>query len=357
MTETHVVYQWGYASGERSFDLEIPCRFEGSVHLDGVLDVSKHSDKDLVVDQQYFGDLAGMASNGFADGRPFNGPIELSFARTAAEDLSLLTNSLGVPAVDQAAATSAPFSQPVLNSTYQIFPGGEQYTIPGVARDLYGASLAPDVVSNPLGVFRKNGTNGDDVYLHSGTTLSGTIIARGDVVLTGDDQHLEAVDLPPLHGTSTPVRLPTAIARDEFKVEQGSGRIVNGVVVVWDTFVVDPRNEADSLSLRGRLVAQEIDVREPSDWNYSTDWWSERLVEFQAASALAMASPTPESTYFPVFLQTIYGLKWQPVLTVAAESSPVRYHSILEAGNFEVYVAEPSDGGLLWEVLRWNERL
>lgn len=293
---------------------------------------------------RFLQDLEAMRVAGQADQRPLTGPLQLPFSRTTDSTLSLVTDDLNVVAQDISSSDQAPVDFPVGRPSYRLYPGGKTYESYEInSLRLYG-DLEPDVETNPLGIFYRNGS----LILEQGATVRGTLITSGwqpDVYLAGNNIHLSPVSLPPLHGDNTPNQLPVAIVADDFRVLPTHGGSISGMVLTKDEFDWLSGSQSSRLDFRGKLLSGELRLRERSEWDsVDSGQWEERLTQF-------IQQLSGGEAYFPQWLAAEHNLSPEPGIVIRPADNPVNYH--WPNWDDPIFVAHPSDEGLRWEIVRW----
>ena len=225
------------------------------------------------------------------------------------------------------------------------------YTIPQLPNSLQGVTLQPDPATNPAGLFFRTGSL--DIY--DDTTIRGTVISATNtgsrVYVWGKRVRFEAASLPALQGTTLPVQMPAVVTGDSFRLCPNAEATLTGAVVSNYDFEVAADNQADmSLSMLGRVIARNVTIHGRSDWVRWEQWWNDQNNAFHAQEGKANGIK-----YFPEWLQAAQGLNIQPRLTIKPETTPVRYH--WHNPQDTIYIADPADGGLLWDLLVWKENV
>ncbi|HEX4131336.1 MAG TPA: hypothetical protein VHZ24_14950 [Pirellulales bacterium] len=335
-----------YQYANDTFELQLPCRVTGPVRLQGQLQLCTSYPPSSAGQSRYLSDLNAMRSAGYGDWRPLNGPVSVPNSDISGSTQSVLNNQLGVSNINISATSATGWSFPGSVSTYQLYAGGQTYTVPTLQASLANTSLAPDPRSNPLGLFYRSGS----LTIGNNVSISGTVIVSGDVTVTGTGVTLQAFSLPSLLGSTQPVQLPAVVASGSFKVESGVQAVVRGMIAVWNAFDVDPGTQSTTLDFQGRVICKGFQIEERSEWNNTNSFlWSLYWSLFQS-----QLSPPSQSTtqYYPVWLG-LFGLSPTPILTVAPETSSVTYQW-KDASN-TLYVPGSSDTGLVWSVQSWSE--
>jgi hypothetical protein len=234
--------------------------------------------------------------------------------------------------------------------SYRLYPGGTPYSVPTLDSDVAGVELAPDPLTNPLGLFQRELR----VRLHDHTAIQGTVLIYGvgpaaDLELHGDDVTLSTVPLPSLYGESTRLQLPAAIVGDDFKVVTGNAD-VTGKLVVGGDFTCLAGPAATACTARGGLICKELTIQRRDEWDQSDTWWRQRLDAFH--DQLGNANPVP---FFPLWLESQSGLKREPKLRI--EPDPAGATHCWPDWSQPLFLPHPDDGGLRWELVRWTNAL
>ncbi len=246
-----------YQTRRDDVDIDIPCRFTGAVRLQKRLRVPYHYPNESNARARYCNDLNLMRQAGLPDYRPFNGPIHFPYTDQDGTYFTLLTARLGVPTVNIAAEeVGSSWTFPTFAATYRIYPGGPEYTMQTAPSSLDSLSLAPDPATNPLGIYYRSG----NIVLNGNASVQGSLACTGEVTLAGSSVSLDAVSLPPLAGTTTPIRLAALCAQNV--TVQSSGGQINGLAVVFDKFQVSSGSENNAFTMAGKLVARKLELQE-----------------------------------------------------------------------------------------------
>ena len=334
-----------------TFTVSVPFRVSGSVQCSSTLSFVRDYSWSDTIRSRYLLDLERMRSTN-PDCRPFTGPVLLPYSAQEAGLISLLSNSSTSSPAGMAIPTeNAPglsyssfFGSPA--DTYRLYTGGQAYSATTLAQDCRDNSWAPDPVNNPAGIYVRYGT----VDVNSNASFQGTIIARtsgsGDVHVRGRNVKLLAQNLPSLYGESQPVRLPTIVAQDDFRIHEGSQGLLQGLMNVTDEFeIVADQQDDINVTMQMRVIAMKFLIRGRSEWNYLPWWWwDDCYYSFTHQGSNPIA-------YFPLWLAKYIGLNYAPRLTIEPEATAFHYHWCNPQNG--LYVAHPDDGGLRWEMVRW----
>jgi hypothetical protein len=187
------------------------------------------------------------------------------------------------------------------------------------------------------------------LLIGNNVTIRGALYSSGDVVLSGTNIRFQPVSLPALYGSTQPVQLPVLVAADDVYVLGNTSGSVDGAMIAGDLLSFEEGEQDLSMPIRGRVVTRSLAVKERNEWNLGGAQWDSYWAQFSAQLAFPNANP-----YFPRWLET-RGLRIQPLLTVARESTPVRYFVPQGPNTLVVYAPHPDDGGLRWEMLSWTD--
>jgi len=332
-----------YQAKKDSFEIDIPCRFQGRVRIQGQVKVAAKYPNQADAWKQYLGDLYRMWFDGhYPDYRPFDGPVDLPFDGQSYEHLSVLALDLNVKTNDSPVQEAAHVgSNPPSHSSYQIYPGGQVYDVPTLSSDLSNTVLEPDPVNNPLGIYH----SGVSVTLGDNVTVRGSLFCTGDIRIQGTSVRFERVALPPLYGSDSLVCLPVAYSKN-LTVKSGGTATIAGLLFVFNKFRIDKSPDTTEFAIVGRLITSRLFVKERQPWE--TVNWGEIYAAFEAQPE----DVSQRVLYFPVWMKN-QGYDPRPLITVKADTSPVTYHWKMPYNP--IYVPHPKDGGLRWEVLEWKD--
>lgn len=282
--------------------------------------------------------LVTQGSGGYPDCRPLTGPVSLPTAASDGTNLALLA-SLGVTVQDIGTSNAMSLPLPGTLSSYRIYPGGPSYTVPQVASNLINTTLAPDPVTNPLGIYFCPST----MTVCNNVSVAGTLIGGENVTICGHNVNFVPLNLWPLAGSTVPVRLPALVAGQTLRTDTTLSASLNGFVIAGQRFLFDRGEAAASFSLVGRLITNEFILRRRNEWNLPATTWSSVYALFQQQLGSPNAVP-----FYPVFL-AYWGFNPNPTLTIRPDPSEVIEHwQDLET---PLYVPHSSDPGLRWDVL------
>jgi len=343
-----------YQTRKDSFEVDVPCRLEGRVRIQGKLKIGPHYPNDAAASKRYFEDLGKMQRNGVADFRPFDGPVDYPLGEQEGTYQVMLESLLGVTAYNVwINEVAADWVKPTSLTTYQIYEGGPVYTIPWLGTTLQNVKLAPDPKTNPLGIYYRDGS----ISIQDDVSIRGSLFCKDDIHVDGTGVTFEPVELPALHGEDDPVRLPVASCRD-FIVEPTAGGSLRGLLAVFEDFEVKKSPDTVGFAIEGRLITRRLLIKEREPWN-TADWG--KLYDEYAAARAADTAVTP---YFPLWLAAAYKLSPKPLLTIGPDSGPLAYHYHWKYPSDQIYQRhfqfsedpyDPNDDGLRWELVQWTE--
>jgi len=339
-----------YQSKTDPFEIDIPCRLEGPVRVQGRLKVGRHYPNDFGAWRRYLRDLNYMRLDGLPDYRPFTGPVSLPFSGQDGDDLWALDGYLGATPLDTPVDEAArDWTKPTSLADYQIYDGGPVYKIPAVNSTLQNTTLEPDPLTNPLGLYYCDSS----ITISDNVTIRGSLFCKNDIAVDGVNVHFEPVELPPLHGSDAPVRLPVATCQN-FTVRPTAGGSLTGLLAVFDQFLIEKSPETVKFVVTGRLIARKFFIKERQPWE--TLNWEAYFAEYKHQLAW-WPGVVP---YFPVWMID-YGRHPEPLLTVSPDPAPVNYHwknpydPIYVPHPDDVTGLDPGSPGLRWDVIQWTD--
>ena len=170
------------------------------------------------------------------------------------------------------------------------------------------------------------------------------------ITVSGQNVSFNAVNLPALQGTTTPVQLPVAVVGDKFCFASGANVTINGLVVTSSSYeILAAADTAITVTHLGKLIAKDVLFDPRTDWSNYNGWWSTLYSWFNSQKNDAHGIK-----YFPLYLGSL-GLDPTPRATIKPDTTSVRYH--WHNPQNTIYVANPADGGLCWDLLDWAENL
>lgn len=347
----YTCYQWA----NRNALVQSPIRVAGPVSLRGRLWLCLEYPQYLAAKERYLSDLNLMRLAGYPDYRPFNGPLTLPVSSQDAWTMQSLQTRLSLTTHDNnTLGTTAPLTHPGSVTGYRLYPGGKLYA-PPVIQDIYGGTIADitltsDPQINPLGVFRSRGP----LNVQSNVRVTGTIITDGsspEIQIYGTNVVLEAGNLPKLEGSNETWRLPAALVLDDLRVHPNSNVQIRGATMVWDEFELRRGAPATQFSLTGHLAVAGLTLRGRDTWTLTAVQWQTHYNNF--LSQYNNLLNLNRVFWFPVWMEQQAGFTVEPTLTVQADSSGVR--SRWQDWSQPVYTKDPSDPGLRWNLIRYED--
>lgn len=340
--QSYVIYQ----TGTDACTLQIPFRFEGPLRFQGSLtSFSTTYPSPSSCRADFLSDLNAMRLAGYGDYRPFSGPLYLPNSATSSTIRNLFTNNLGITVSNMSTTTSTGWSTPSNSmSTYQLYPGGRNYTIPTLATTVSGTTLGPDPRTNPAGLFYRNG----DVTLGSNTSITGTIISSGKVKFTGNNVAVQAFSLPPLEGSTAANQLPAVIATSDITIGDGATATVRGTVATFDTFSASSGTQDTVFDLKGNLICRQMEVLSRSEWSLGSFWWSLAYSWFNSQQ-----NDKDGQKYLPIYMLN-WGMYYPPRITITGPTDPSTAQQWF-ASDTPIYVVGTGDSGLRWSIVRMKE--
>jgi hypothetical protein len=98
--------------------------------------------------------------------------------------------------------------------------------------------------------------------------------------------------------------------------------------------------------MHGNLVARQFAMEGRNEFNVSGLLWMLWYTTFNAQSG------KNKIPYFPAYLSG-FGMQPDPKAVFQPPDNPVTY--VWPTNGFTVYVADPSDGALRWELIDWRD--
>jgi type II secretory pathway pseudopilin PulG len=344
------VYQYSSQDAYAQF----PMRIGGPTRILGRLRLCSEYPGDTSARNQYLSDLNARRLAGLPDARPFPQTISIALSRQDNATIDMLTNRLGSVLVDASAvSTATPLAHPGSVLRYRLYPGGKEYDVPVLqlqyGNPLQNVTLGPDVRTNPLGLFRSSGS----LSLQDNVQITGMLITEGslaEVQIYGTSVRLQAVTLPPLYGSNQTYQLPAALVLDDLRINSGAAAELRGAAVVWDEFEVKAGATSTRFDFSGNLVTRVLLVRGRTPWVQTAAQWKADRDAF--VSQLGNLLDPNRSLYFPDYMERQKGFVVQPTLTFVPASGGVQPH--WHDWSQPLFQPDPSDGGLRWEVVRWE---
>lgn len=330
-----------YQTDNRSLTIDPPCQVSGPVYLQGAVTVGADYNWTSTIQQQYVGDLDSMRNNGYNDYRPLTGPVSLPTSSSSSANLAVL-NAMSLTLTNISIAATVTLPTPNNLTTYRIYPGGQSYSVGTVASSISNTTLAPDPVSNPLGIF----FNSSSVSIGNNVTITGTLISGGDVNITGSGVVINSFNLLPMSGTTAPVRLPAVVAKNNFYCNSTGQAAVNGVIVAGKQFWIDSGSQNNVVSVVGRVICGPFVISARTQWNLTATTWT---TQYNAWKTVKAVFP-----FFPVYQSIFNSLNYIPKLTVTPDTTVFANHWF-DLTTGPIYVINSTDAGLRWDLVDWRD--
>lgn len=296
---------------------------------------------------RYLEATKSLADADLGDYRPLAGDVTLSSDRNDLSTALTVNRQLGCNLSYQSTATNSPGSSTITGSTYRLYPGGKQYTIPLVSSTVHYQTLEPDVDTNPLGIFRSSGS----VSLGNQATVRGTLIAQNsgsDIRVQGNDVNITGVDLPALDDDSTVYQLPALIASDDIQASYDVNATIQGAIAAMGDLEIENLYSDSTFNLIGQAYVDEFKLHARYDWAAVAYYSSYYLVNF-----VNYVGHTNTSANFASWLNDTSGAKFENNVTIdLPETSPT--YQWLDLGQ-PIYQKGDGDTGLVWELVRWKD--
>lgn len=282
--------------------LNPPCRIQGPIRLQGKLLLGDEYPDDSDAWLYYFHHLNVMREAGYGDYRTVTGRVDYNYASQEWYIRQILTGYMAVSTshldVDTA---NSDWTKPTCLTRYRLFPGGPEYSVPTLCGTISNRTLGSSVTENPLGFYYA----AYSLVLGNNVTIRGTLFCQEEIRVTGTNVVFESLNQLPLHGSSLPIRMPVAVCRD-FTVRPSAACTVSGLLAAFGAVNVDAASSRGTFTLKGRLVAQDLDIHADSDWDNLA--WS-------TLYDLYYASLTTGWTYFPMWMQFL-GYPYAPTVVI-----------------------------------------
>jgi len=333
-----------YQTNTKPFTLNVPCRIEGSLRLQGAVTVCPDYSWSTSARSRYMRDLVTMGLAGLGSNNPLTGPLKMPTSNTDSTTLSLLKTEMGLSVTSISATAKSVLTYPNQLTTYRIYPGGKQYQVPQLGSSLQNTTLTPDPATNPLGIYFAP----NNLTLGNNVTITGTLIAAGDVHVSGT-AHLQSFNMPALSGTSAPVRLPVAVVRSNFILDSTGSGDATGVVLAQSEFRYDTGPKTAAFAVLGRVISDSVVIRGRTQWTLSSAAWSAYWTSFNNQLSLPAGQ---RINYWPQWLSTV-NLAPAALLTVKPDSTTMANHWQDPSQPF--YVADPQATGLQWDLVSWSD--
>ncbi len=330
-----------YQTDNRGFTIDPPCQITGPLWLQGAVTIGIGYNWTSTIEGQYLGDLNAMRLNGYSDYRTLTGPVSLPTGSSNANNLGFLS-SLGVSTTNVSIGSTINMLTPTNLTTYRIYPGGQSYNVAAVGTSLSNVTLSPDPITNPLGIYFSSSA----VTLGNNVTINGTLVVGNDISITGTNVVFNSVSLLPMSGSTTPIRLPVAVTKNNFYCSSTGQATINGVIVANKQFWIDSGSQTNVVSVVGRVICSPFVIGSRTQWSQTATTWTNQYNAWKSVKAIV--------PYFPVYQSMFNSLNYTPKLTVAQDTTAYNDHWFdMTAGP--VFIQNPTDAGLRWDLVDWRD--
>lgn len=296
---------------------------------------------------RYLEATKSLADANQGDYRPLAGDVTLSSDRNDLSTALTLTRQLGCSLSYRSTSASSPSGSTFAGSTYRLYPGGPEYTIPLISSSLRYQNLEPDLDTNPLGIFRCAGT----ISLENDITLRGTLIAQNagsDIMLRGPQIKITGVNLPALDGDSTIYQLPTLLASDDILAIYGVNATIEGAIAAIGDLQIDNLYSNSLFQMTGQAYVDQFALNAKSEWSAVAYYSTYYLTNFVNAVGHANTSAN-----FASWLNETSSAKFENKVKIdLPENGPTYQWLDL---NQPIYQKGNADTGLVWELVRWQD--
>lgn len=347
----NTIYQWGATT----VNIPFPFKSSGNVILFGTLQFCTDYPSSSTATRQYLQDLNGMRIAGIGDYRPFQGNIKWNGVYQSGTTSDYVTNRLGLTTTNMLSMYgTSPISNPGDVTTYRLYPGGPRYTLVDVytqfGSTISGVTLAPNMLTNPLGLYRASSS----CKIDSNTNISGSLMFGSssvkDVIISGTNVQISGIPLPAMENSSTAYHLPTVMAAELIQFNSGCQANVSGLIMAWQNLDIDRGNADTIVNITGRAFTKDLDVWGRTEWDDShVDWYSEYtnfLAQYDVNNPASIK-------YFPQWIGNRLGLSPAPTLSITPPTTAVTYH--WPDWTQPIYGIGSGDAGLVWNIIRREE--
>lgn len=296
---------------------------------------------------RYLEATKSLADSDQGDYRPLAGDVTLSSDRNELSTALTAKRQLGCDLLYQATSASSVTASTISGTTYRLYPGGKEYTIPTVSSTVSYQTLEPDSATNPLGIFRCAGT----VSLENQASIRGTLIAQNsgsDIRLRGNEITISGVDLPAIDGDATVYQLPTLIASDDVAASYDVNATIEGAIAAIGDLEIENLYSDSTFQLTGQAYCDEFKLHARSEWAYVAYYSSYYLYNF----VNYMGHANTSANFASWLDNTSYAKFENNVRIELPETSPT--YQWLDLSQ-PIYQKGDDDTGLVWELVRWKD--
>ncbi|HEY2147927.1 MAG TPA: hypothetical protein VGH32_08320, partial [Pirellulales bacterium] len=261
---TFLQYTAAQIGSSPQFFIDPPAQVQGSLRVEGQFGMGSDIAMSVSQFRRFYGDENAMRQAGASDCRPMTGAISLRSGAVDTQTSSYLTSQLGLTLSTITPTNSTALAVPSQLTAYQIYLGGPTYQVTTIGSSLANVTLAPDPIHNPLGIFFSS----NNVAIGNNVSITGTLICAGAVNITGTGVSFQPVTMPPLWGTTAPVRMPAVVCNNNFYCGSGINVSVVGTIVAGSQFTIDQGSQNDRFSLKGHVIAyKDFQIKRRNEWN------------------------------------------------------------------------------------------
>jgi hypothetical protein len=359
-----------HQTGSDTASIQYPIRLNDNVHIQGEMQFSRQYPQSFgdTTYMTFFDDIYDMHRDFGWDYRPFSGRLFTPSSRqpSGGDVVRVLDAQLRVPRTDVSVSSAAVVPPISTFSGYLLYDKGKRYpgqgltvapdtldSVPSAEYLVSGGPYAADPQTNPLGIFTN--TLGS-IGFSSNTSFQGMLVAYGsgsasDVHVGGADVTIQAPTLPALLNDATSYRLPAIVADDDVRIYDGTNRTVSGWIVCADEFELDSGESTSTLTVTGGVFCKKLSLEGRSSWAQTPSNWQNAFATWNGT-----AIKLGQNLYFPGWLnnnRTTWGIYLTPRLIFSATPSGVTNH--VPDFSQPIYVPHSEDGGLRWDVVKWQE--
>ncbi|RCS42090.1 hypothetical protein DTL42_19875 [Bremerella cremea] len=291
-------------------------------------------------------DFTRLAIDGGGNYRPLSGSITLSNETNPLSTALTLYRQLGCSVRLTSPDAGSHSNTTVSGSTYQLYPGGQAYSLEEVPGSIENTSLLPDVVTNPLGLYRSNGS----LNIRDNVSIKGTLICQpnsGKLKLRGSSFSVQALPLPPLVNDDTAYQLPVLIAGDDFEIDSNAQASIQGAVVAFGEFEADDGDSESYFQIDGPVFAENVDLQACDSWQSTAAYSATHQQNF-----LNIKGQTTTENFAQWLNESTSG-KLTDRFRIALPENPPTYQW-LDLSQ-PIYQVGDDDTGLVWELIRWKD--
>ncbi len=296
---------------------------------------------------RYLEALRSLAEDDQGDYRPLAGDVTLSSDRNDMSTALSISRQLGCNLTYESTSASSISNSTITGSTYRLYPGGPEYTIPQVNSTVQYQTLEPDIETNPLGIFRFPG----NISLENQVTVRGTLIAQNngsDIRIRGTNINITGMDLPALDGDSTVYQLPTLIAGDDIEASYSvNANIEGGIATLGDLKFNNMYSDA-VFRLNGQAFVEKFDLEARSEWSTLAYYSAYHLTNF-----MNIVGHANTSANFASWLNETGNARFEDNVRIDLPETPPTYQ--WPDLSQPIYQKGDADVGLVWELVRWKD--